>query len=136
MTGASTFSGTNFIFGPVITDGTGATAAMSSLAVQLTSSGFPYFFYRTSTSATLTANGVNTGRGHFVTGAILYLRVEYDASNSFLCSMSGDGVTWHQIETAIARTMTPTHVGFGWNTNNSTADDSGVAIDYVRIVTV
>lgn len=124
----------NMVVGPVITDGTTTTSAMAMLGLQAVDP--QPFLYRSGTSATLTANGISSGLGIIYASAIFYMRVEYDAADSFLCSYSGDGVTWHQHETAIARTMTPTHVGFGWNTQNDTPVNESVAIDYVRVVTV
>lgn len=40
-----------------------------------------------------------------------YLRLEYDASNSFKAWVSPDGISWVQIGSAHSNTLTPTHGG-------------------------
>ncbi len=132
VTGFVSDDNVNLLFGPVIADGTTAGAAMAHFALQ---TGSP-FLYRSGGSATLTANGIGSGLGILVHGAIFYMRLEHDATDSFLCWYSVDGITWLQHETAISRTLTPDQVGFGWNTSGDTPVAEAVAIDYVRVVTV
>jgi len=123
------------IFGPVITDGTDTTSLMVAPMVQLDSTTETLFLYPSASASTLTANGITSGQGINHKGGLIYLRIEYNAANSFKTWMSADSITWHNTHT-ISTTMTPTHVGFGWNTTNDTPDEMSFAIDYVRVVTV
>ena len=125
----------DFLFGPVITDGTTSGSLMAWHAFQPYGTGDAHFSYESGSAATLTANGLSTGVGRIILGAVTYLRLEYDAANSFKTWISADGQTWIEAN-AISTTMTPTHVGFGWNTNGQTPAVQSVASDYVRVVTV
>ena len=122
------------LFGPLVTDGTGSGAAVACIMTQVYTDNLVWI-YPTGGSATLTANGIGGGTGHTFKGAVIYLRLEYDASNSFKTWISADSITWHQVNT-IARTLTPTHIGFGWNSSSNAPTTMSFAIDYVRTVTV
>jgi len=122
------------IFGPVITDGTGTGAAMACPMYQMYTDN-RLWLYPSGSSATLTSNGISSGAGINFQAAVIYMRLEYDAANSFKTWLSADKITWHNTHT-ISRTMTPSHIGFGWNTTNDTPTNMSFAIDYVRTVTV
>lgn len=46
-------------------------------------------------------------------GFVQHIRVKYEAANTWGFYRSFDGVKWWTIQTNYARTMTPTHLGFG-----------------------
>lgn len=61
----------------------------------------------------------------------VYIRLEYDAANTWRSFISPDGVSWHDLGTQ-ADTLTPTHVGLVWSTWGDTADGQIVGYDYFR----
>jgi hypothetical protein len=63
----------------------------------------------------------------------IYLRLEYDATNSYKAFVSPDGVSWIQVGAAFTTpAFTPTHVGLCWSNWGQTADLTVVSFDYFR----
>ena len=125
----------NFLFGPLITDGTTSGSLMAWHAFQPYGSGDAHFSYETGSAATLTASSISTAIGRVILGAVTYLRIEYDAANTFKNWTSADNLTWEESH-SWTTTITPTHVGFGWTTNGVSPTNMAVALEYVRVVTV
>ena len=124
-----------FIFGPVISNGTAAGSTFCQAAVQLqeTSNDEVFFYAMDGTFNSYGQDGF--GFGGRKLGHTQYVRLEYDASNSFKTWLSPDGVSWKNVHTATT-TMTPSHIGFGWSSEDVSDLGSIVAIEYVRLVTV
>jgi hypothetical protein len=84
---------------------------------------------RDGTFTAATAGTISDVLNH--SGPHLYMRWEYDATNTFRYFISPDGVSWYDLGTETA-TITPTHVGLVWSTWGDTADGQTVAYDYFR----
>lgn len=54
----------------------------------------------------------STFNGSLLSQAAKFMRLKYEAANSFSGWISPDGISWANITGALARTLTPTHVGF------------------------
>jgi hypothetical protein len=53
----------------------------------------------------------------------LWLRLTYQAANTFRKELSPDGISWTTVGIAdVTKTMTPTHVGVCWSVDNTAAD--------------
>jgi hypothetical protein len=63
----------------------------------------------------------NLNVGHLIPNPI-WVRLRYDASNSFIVSWSPDGLSYIGA-TTIAFTLTPTHVGVMWSAWNASSTD-------------
>ena len=66
------------------------------------------------------------------TGVRWYVRVKYEAANSWGLYVSPDGHNWLSVQT-LAYTMTPTHVAFGMACLSTMAPTNWVVFDYVRV---
>ena len=84
---------------------------------------------RDGTFTNASVGSINTEWHH--PGDQIYLRLEYDASNSFKLFMSPDGISWHALGTEAA-TLTPTHVGLIWSSWGDSANGQIVSYDYFR----
>ncbi len=63
----------------------------------------------------------------------IYLRLEYDATNSYKAFVSGDGITWLQVGGAFTSpSFTPTYAGLVWSNWGHAADLTVVTFDYFR----
>ncbi len=124
------------LLGPLITAGTGSGAAMAWHGWAPFAAGAAAFSYPSGGSGTLTTNGISAGNGMNREGGTIYLRIEFDAANSWKTSFAIAKGHWHAMDT-ISRTMTHTHLGLGWNTNALNPNGrTSFAVDYIRKVTV
>lgn len=127
-----TASGSEFAFGGLVwSDGVVAGSNASALMVHKdTSHGT---FNVVGRAGTFTAMGGVVGPNSRVNSSAdyLYVRLEYDASNSFIAYVSHDGVTWHTFGT-LADTNTPTHVGVVWSNWGDAVDTRTLSYDYFR----
>lgn len=62
----------------------------------------------------------------------LYMRLEYDAANTFKAFVSPDGITWINPGTSFTTSFTPTHAGLVWSNWGHSADLTVVTFDYFR----
>jgi hypothetical protein len=107
--------------GVIFTDGTTSAAnAVAAHMQQHSNEGHTRVYTR---HGTLTAMGsVSTVHNH--RSALvpwLWLRLTYQASNTFRKELSPDGISWHTTADE-SKTMTPTHVGVCWSTDNNSGD--------------
>lgn len=56
-----------------------------------------------------TTYSMQKGIGH------VFLRLTYSGTNTFQGEVSVDGIGWYKFNTSFSRTITPTHVGFGFS---------------------
>lgn len=117
--------------GLVLADGTTPGAGTQVICTVWYSSGFRSIGIRHETNWNVDAGGsVDQIVGPSTWGAWMYLRLTWDAVNSFTWAWSMDGVSWITYG-AFAVTMTPTHLGLmfsSWGASNTI----GASVEYVR----
>lgn len=70
-------------------------------------------------------------RGQF--GDRWYIRVKYEAANTWGLYVSPNGHQWYTVQSNFAYTMTPTHVHFGVSMVAGVAAPNFITIDYFRV---
>jgi hypothetical protein len=109
--------------GVIFTDGTTSAAnAVAAHIQQHSNEGHARVYTR---HGTLTAMGTVSAVFNQQSNQVpwLWLRLTYQASNTFRKEISPDGISWSTVGIAdVSKTMTPTHVGLCWTVENSAGD--------------
>jgi len=113
--------------GIIFTDGTSSGSNMVA-GVNLTSSGDPegllVGYHGTLTAGTSAPWVANDSMAGWAWPQI-FIRLEYDAANTFILAFSPDGITFEDFgEASISKTMTPTHLGVAWQMSATHAGDN------------
>ena len=66
-------------------------------------------------------------------GTRWYVRVKYEAANTWGLYISPTGDNWHTVQSNFAYTLTPTHIAVGVAMLGSVTAPSWVVLDYVRV---
>lgn len=109
--------------GVIFTDGTTASSNGVTAALQKHSNEAHDRIYTRSGTLTL-MNTVSTVINQLSNSIPwTWLRLTYQAANTFRKEVSPDGVSWSQLGISdMSKTMTPTHMGICWTKDNSSGD--------------
>lgn len=118
--------------GLVFSDGTGGTANVCAIGYVGAAGAAPLSIYRfTGTLASFSSTLLQSG--NIITGSPHFFRLVWKSANTFGWSISADGELWTDWNFAdIARTMTPTHMGF-WVINNTSPTRQTALFHYLRV---
>lgn len=129
-----TIDGTNNpAVGLLFTNGTGTTATFAGFGI-MTASGGGVGWSTPSGTLNSATSGLNAIVGTWTMGSSMFIRLIWSASNTFEVAVSPDGQQWVDFTlTTLARTFTPTHMGFYVTNWNSSTSMQAVTFNYLRV---